>query len=353
MGFAFKFFMSLGATLAKWALVGVLWLGSVMLVTSSALVMDAISDGMSRMLSIQTPYARQKVEVARQQTKLAAQRQAVRKNSVKVQSRLRTMVKRNVADAATSIVPLIGGAASVGFAVTDVYAACDMARLQNDLDKAFDLTEDEDKSVFGETCAVALETVEGTKTKAESQLKSLQQKGTSLADSLGDLWGEVVQQGADYIELSSQYLKGKSGAQDTDVRMSDRNARWWICQGVNDEWGLEDKELPPFVLESDPATLLDLKTVAGAMGKDFDDMPFLNCTHTPTPDFDQSDRRVLARAKPTDIRCSTSGRNPITGQTGVRSHNTNLSFSTQYGWGEIEYQHIFFWSQNFQCTEGR
>ena len=158
MGLPLKFFMSLAGTLAKLALIAAFWLSSVILVTSSALMMDAISDGMSRVLSIQTPYSRQKVVVAQQRKKLAAQKQAVRKSSFKVKQRLGTMIKRNVADAGTSMVPLIGGVASVGFAVTDVYAGCDMVRLQNDLNKVFDM--DEDEGLLEGLCATAFEAVE-------------------------------------------------------------------------------------------------------------------------------------------------------------------------------------------------
>jgi hypothetical protein len=342
MGLPLKFFMSLAGALAKWALIAAFWLSSVILVTSSALIMDAISDGMSRVLSIQTPYSRQKVEVAQQRKKLAAQKQAVRKSSFKVKQRLGTMIKRNVADAGTSMVPLIGGVASVGFAVTDVYAGCDMVRLQNDLNKVFDM--DEDEGLLEGVCATAFEAVEGTKKKAELELIFLKDKGGSLADSVGEFWGEMVKQAAEYMELSGPYSKGPSGAQSAEIGLPEKNARGWVCEGVDSELSLSQK-LPPFVLETDPQTLLNLKTVAGAMGEQLEAMPFLNCTRA--PDLGPS-------GKPTDIHdvhCSTSGENLITGQVGVRSHNTNLSFNTKNGWGRIEHQSFVLWSEYFQCTE--
>lgn len=344
MGLPLKFFMSLAGTLAKWALIAAFWLSSVILVTSSALIMDAISDGMSRVLSIQTPYSRQKVEVAQQRDKLAAQKQAVRKSSFKVKQRLGTMIKRNVADAATSMVPVIGGVASVGFAVTDVYAGCDMVRLQNDLNKAFDM--DEDEGLLEGVCATAVKAVEGTNRKAELELNFLKEQGGSLADSVGELWGEMVKQATDYMQLSGPYSKGPSDASSAEIGLPEKNAAHWVCEGVDSELSLSlRRKLPPFVLETDPQTLLNLKTVAGAMGAEFEEMPFLNCTRAPNLD---------PSGKPTDIydvHCSTSGKNPITGQEGGRSHDTNLSFNTKHGWGQIEHQSIALWSEYFQCTE--
>ena len=74
--------------------------------------------------SIQTPYARQKVET-QQQREVGGSKSEPCVGFVRVKRRLRTMIKRIFADAATSISAADWWGRSVGFAVTDVYAACD------------------------------------------------------------------------------------------------------------------------------------------------------------------------------------------------------------------------------------
>ena len=71
---------SLGATLGKWTIIGVSGC-IVFFVTTSTLVMDAVSDGMSRLLSIQTPYAKSKATAATQRHKIKRTKLAVRRNS--------------------------------------------------------------------------------------------------------------------------------------------------------------------------------------------------------------------------------------------------------------------------------
>ena len=65
---------------------------------------------------------------------MLANKEKVRKHGKKVRGFGKKMVGRNVADATTSIIPVIGGFASVTFAVADVHAACELVAMQNELE---------------------------------------------------------------------------------------------------------------------------------------------------------------------------------------------------------------------------
>ena len=130
---------------------------------------------------------------------------------------------------------------------------------------------------------------------------------------------------------------------------SDAGKKRWVCNVPDIYASPGRQERPPFVLETDPETLLNLETVAGALGKDLSDTPGLNCTLMPT-DRDLSDKN-LSGANTPEIECSTSGTNPITGFTVFSDHNSFLSFSPTDGSVTIRHEYIFAWRESFQCSE--
>ena len=69
-----SFFGGVTGSLIKWALIGVLWLGSIVFVTTSALALDAISDVMMRLAGIPTLHLDQKRKVAKANNELQAQK---------------------------------------------------------------------------------------------------------------------------------------------------------------------------------------------------------------------------------------------------------------------------------------
>jgi len=141
----------LSVLLTKWAVIGVLWLGSVSLVTSSALLMDQFSDWAQRFAGYSTPYAKQKTKakaankkaaaankkLVRQQKQMGRRLKGVKAHSARVRKLGGKVVARNIADASTSMIPIVGGAASVSFALWDVYAACELIAAQKEFELSF------------------------------------------------------------------------------------------------------------------------------------------------------------------------------------------------------------------------
>ena len=76
------------------------------------------------------------------------------------------MVGRNVADATTSIIPVIGGFASVTFAVADVHAACELVAMQNELETALGI--DSEPSNFKTYCIESINQINATATEAKT-----------------------------------------------------------------------------------------------------------------------------------------------------------------------------------------
>ena len=204
MRLVLAFLTDFAITLAKWIFIGAVWLASVLLVTTNAFVMDAISDGMSSLLGVQTPYSKQKANLARQEKQLLRQRQAVTKNSKKIKRMGRSMIERNLSDAAMSPIPVIGGVASVGWAASDVYAACEFIHLQNELDIAFGI--DGDLTTFENFCSVSIQAVEGAREDAKQDLNSLEEQVRDMSESLGELHEAMAEQTADYMEQVDRYL---------------------------------------------------------------------------------------------------------------------------------------------------
>ena len=135
----------------KWSMLAFIWLASVIFVTTSALLMDAISDGLSNVFGITTPYAQQKNNNLKQKT-------AIKKTRAKSQRLAAKMVTRNVMDAGSVFIPVGGAVVGVGFAAADVYAACELIDIQNELSET--LLIPNDTSVGDELCLDAVAYVE-------------------------------------------------------------------------------------------------------------------------------------------------------------------------------------------------
>ena len=135
----------------KWSVLAFMWLASVIFATTSALLMDAISDGLSNVFGITTPYAQQKNNNLKQKT-------AIKKTRAKSQRLAAKMVTRNVMDAGSVFIPVGGAVVGVGFAAADVYAACELIDIQNELSET--LLIPNDTSVGDELCLDAVAYVE-------------------------------------------------------------------------------------------------------------------------------------------------------------------------------------------------
>ena len=194
--FAFSFIGNVAGAVIKWALIAVLWVSSIVFVTTSALALDAISDALSGFKGIPIPYLDQKGKIKNQQdtikkqrgkierqgstinkqkgtikqvkTDMNKQKVAVKKHATKVNRFAGKMAGRNVADAGTSLIPIAGGLMSVTFAVADVYAACELVTMQNELEKALRI--DGELSDMQSVCVGSVNEVDRLAIKAEEEL---------------------------------------------------------------------------------------------------------------------------------------------------------------------------------------
>lgn len=174
------FFARLSVLLTKWAAIGVLWLASVFLVTSSALLMDQISDWARMLGSYTTPYAKQKAtaktankRALKAEKTVAKQKKLAKVHSTKVKKIGGKMVARNVADASTSMIPVIGGAASVTFAVWDVYAACELIAAQKEFELLIGTATDDEYTTLEAACVTTTATVEATSREAKQYIDKM------------------------------------------------------------------------------------------------------------------------------------------------------------------------------------
>ena len=135
----------------KWFVLAFIWLASVILVTTSALLMDAISDGLANVFGVTTPHAQQKNNNLKQKT-------AFKKTRAKSQRLAAKMVTRNVMDAGSVFIPVGGAVVGVGFAAADVYAACELIDIQDELSET--LLIPNDTSVGEDLCLDAVAYVE-------------------------------------------------------------------------------------------------------------------------------------------------------------------------------------------------
>jgi len=145
----------------KYTLIAVIWLVSVVLVITSERLMNTISVGLDDVFGLTTPFADQKKKNADQKKnnselkkKNIAQRSAMKKSKAKSKALATKMVTRNVMDAGSSLVPIGGAVVGVGFAAADIYAACELIDIQNELGQAFGIPDD--KSVSDKLCLDAV-----------------------------------------------------------------------------------------------------------------------------------------------------------------------------------------------------
>jgi hypothetical protein len=206
--FAFSFIGNVAGAVIKWALIAVLWVSSIVFVTTSALALDAISDALSGFKGIPIPYLDQKGKIKNQQdtikkqrgkiekqgstinkqkgtikqvkTDMSKQKVAVKKHAIKVNRFARKMAGRNVADAGTSLIPIAGGLMSVTFAVADVYAACELVTMQNELEKALRI--DGELSDMQSVCVGSVNEVDRLAIKAEEELDEFRRKIPDMPD---------------------------------------------------------------------------------------------------------------------------------------------------------------------------
>ena len=206
--FAFSFIGNVAGAVIKWALIAVVWISSIVFVTTSALALDAISDALSGFKGIPIPYLDQKGKIKNQQdtikkqrgkierqgstinkqkgtikqvkTDMNKQKVAVKKHATKVNRFAGKMAGRNVADAGTSLIPIAGGLMSVTFAVADVYAACELVTMQNELEKALRI--DGELSDMQSVCVGSVNEVDRLAIKAEEELDEFRRKIPDMPD---------------------------------------------------------------------------------------------------------------------------------------------------------------------------
>ena len=192
MHFAIRLPAKLAAFCAKWSIIGVLWIASVAAVTTSAMLMDAISDSMWRLAGIATVdltrkrdadkrLATEKKRTAKANQSLIQEKRAnaktkrkVAAHGKKVRGFGKKMVGRNLADATTSVIPVVGGVASVTFAAADVHAACELVTMQNELETALGI--ESDPSTFKTYCIESINQINQTASEAKATLASLTER---------------------------------------------------------------------------------------------------------------------------------------------------------------------------------
>ena len=187
------FFARLSVLLTKWAAIGVLWLASVFLVTSSALLMDQFSDWARMLGSYTTPYSKQKAtaktankRALKAEKTVAKQKKLAKVHSTKVRRIGGNMVARNAADATTSMIPVIGGAASVNFAVWDVYAACELITAQKQFELLMGTATADEYTWLEGSCVSTTAAVEATGKEAEDAIDKMKDVATTLPDIVAD-----------------------------------------------------------------------------------------------------------------------------------------------------------------------
>ena len=188
------FFARLSVLLTKWTAIGALWLASVFLVTSSALLMDQFSDWARMLGSYTTPYAKQKSKAKaankralKAEKTVAKQKKLAKAHSMKVKKIGGKMVARNAADATTSMIPVIGGAASVGFAVLDVYQACELITEQKRFELLMGTATADEYSWLEGSCVSTTAAVEATGKEAKRFIAATEQAIEDIPTSLPEL----------------------------------------------------------------------------------------------------------------------------------------------------------------------
>jgi hypothetical protein len=188
----------LSGLLTKWTAIGVLWLASMFLVTSSALLMDQLSDWARMIGGYTTPYAKQKAtakaankrvadadrRASKAESRVKEQKKLAKTHSAKVKKIGGKMVARNAADATTSMIPVIGGAASVGFAVWDVYAACELITAQKQFELLMGTARADEYTLLEATCVSTTAAVEETGREAKQFIAATDQVVDDSVDAV-------------------------------------------------------------------------------------------------------------------------------------------------------------------------
>ena len=208
--FIFPLIRGVTGSLIKWTLVFTLWIGSIFFVAASALALDAISDVLSGFKGIPTPYLDQKKKVKKQESTIEAQKKTIhhqRRAAKKIETDLKKqkadvkkhgnkvarfaskMAARNVADAGTSLIPFAGGFMAVTFSVADVYAACELVTMQNDLEKALHI--DGELSDVESVCVTSVQHVDELGQQAEVRLAEMKETTEQVSATVGE-WSEQI-----------------------------------------------------------------------------------------------------------------------------------------------------------------
>ena len=164
--------MWLAKRIFKWVVLLALWAASIIFVTTNALLMDVISDNLTEVFDVTTPYAqqkqsnlkqkaeikKQKAEIKKQDVAIKRQKTAIKKARGKSQKLATKIVTRNVADLSTPLVPIGGTFIGVGLAAADVYGACELIDIQNEISETLQISND--TSVGDKLCLDAVAYVE-------------------------------------------------------------------------------------------------------------------------------------------------------------------------------------------------
>lgn len=189
-----RFMWAATRKLLAWSLIFLVWLGSLLAVTASASAMDALSSLIPRWLP-ETQHTKQKRAIAEQ-------KREVRKAGKRTRSFGKKMIQRNIADASTSVVPIVGGAASVGFAVADVKAACDLMEWQATLEEFFKLEQTkEPESSFESFCNDAKATVTELSATADQALLNLRGKLENVKNQAKKTHDVLVTSATETLEI--------------------------------------------------------------------------------------------------------------------------------------------------------
>ena len=185
-----SFFGAVAGGLIKWVLIAALWLASIVFVASTVDALEAISDLLSGFKGIPTPYLDQKATIETQQDELNRKRAEVKRHGKKVRNFSSKMAVRNVADASTSLIPIAGGVLAVSFSVADVYAACELVTMQNELEAAFGFNGELSKTESA--CATSVEQVDELGRQAEATLTEMKRTGQEISEAVTVYWAEKI-----------------------------------------------------------------------------------------------------------------------------------------------------------------
>ena len=137
-------------------------------------------------------------------------KRAIKNHSSKVSRFVSKMAVRNVSDAGQSLIPVVGGLVSIPLAAADVYAACEMVDMQNDLNVAFNL--ENELSDMESVCVNAVNQIEELEREAEAKLEEMKQATQQVSAKVEELRDRVPSRGEirDAV-LSAMRITAKEG----------------------------------------------------------------------------------------------------------------------------------------------